>query len=80
MNNQKIELTGRIVTPNDPDYNSAREEFNTFFNKFPLIIIFAQNTQDVVKLFAGQGYITFLYACALDVIIMRHYPSVMLVL
>lgn len=26
MNNQKIELTGRIVTPSDPDYNSAREE------------------------------------------------------
>ncbi|KIQ86331.1 MULTISPECIES: FAD-binding oxidoreductase [Bacillus] len=49
MNNQKIELTGRIVTPNDPDYNSAREEFNTFFNKFPLIIVFAQNTQDVVN-------------------------------
>ena len=39
MNNQQIELTGRIVTPNSPDYNSAREEFNTFFNKFPLIIV-----------------------------------------
>ncbi|TCW57825.1 berberine-like enzyme [Bacillus thuringiensis] len=49
MSNQKIELTGRIVTPNDPDYNSAREEFNTFFNKFPLIIVFAQNTQMEVK-------------------------------
>ena len=34
MNNQQIELTGRIVTPTSPDYNSAREEFNTFFNKF----------------------------------------------
>ncbi|WP_245916574.1 FAD-binding protein [Bacillus fungorum] len=49
MNNQKIELTGRIVTPNSPDYNSAREAFNTFFNKFPLIIVFTQNTQDVVN-------------------------------
>ncbi|PFU41843.1 FAD-dependent oxidase [Bacillus cereus] len=49
MSNQNIELTGRIVTPRDPEYNSAREEFNTFFNKFPLIIVFAQNTQDVVN-------------------------------
>ncbi|MFK4426440.1 MULTISPECIES: FAD-binding oxidoreductase [Bacillus] len=49
MSNQNIELTGRIVTPGNPEYNSAREEFNTFFNKFPLIIVFAQNTQDVVN-------------------------------
>ncbi|WP_283750320.1 FAD-binding oxidoreductase [Bacillus cereus] len=49
MSNQNIELTGRIVTPENPEYNSAREEFNTFFNKFPLIIVFAQNTQDVVN-------------------------------
>ncbi|MGW6191181.1 FAD-binding oxidoreductase [Bacillus cereus] len=49
MSNQNIELTGRIVIPGNPEYNSAREEFNTFFNKFPLIIVFAQNTQDVVN-------------------------------
>ncbi|GLV66877.1 hypothetical protein Bmyc01_55460 [Bacillus mycoides] len=30
MSNQNIELTGRIVTPGNPEYNSAREEFNTF--------------------------------------------------
>jgi len=34
MSNQNIKLTGRIVTPGNPEYNSAKEEFNTFFN-FP---------------------------------------------
>lgn len=46
---KKPELTGRIVVPGDPQYNSARQEFNTFFNKYPLVIVFAQNTQDVVN-------------------------------
>ena len=43
------ELTGRIVLPGDPQYNEARQEFNTFFNKFPLVIVYAQKTQDVVN-------------------------------
>ncbi|MEK5443630.1 FAD-binding oxidoreductase [Fredinandcohnia sp. FSL W7-1320] len=43
------ELTGRIVVPGDPEYNSARMEFNTFFNRFPLVIVFAQETQDVAN-------------------------------
>ncbi|WP_291299671.1 FAD-dependent oxidoreductase [Desulfosporosinus sp. BICA1-9] len=43
------ELTGRIVVPKDPLYNAARREFNTFFNRFPLVIVFAQETQDVVN-------------------------------
>ncbi|PTM59263.1 FAD/FMN-containing dehydrogenase [Desmospora activa DSM 45169] len=42
-------LTGRIVVPGNPQYNSARQEFNTFFNKFPRVIVFAQKTQDVVN-------------------------------
>jgi FAD/FMN-containing dehydrogenase len=43
------ELTGRIVIPEDPQYDSARKEFNTFFDKYPLVIVFAQETQDVVN-------------------------------
>ena len=42
-------LTGRIVLPGDPQYNVARQEFNTFFNRFPLVIVFSQETQDVVN-------------------------------
>jgi FAD/FMN-containing dehydrogenase len=43
------ELTGRIVVPGDPQYDAARQEFNNFFNRFPLVIVFAQQTQDVVN-------------------------------
>ena len=43
------ELTGRIVVPGDTQYNAARREFNTFFNKFPLVIVFAQETKDVTN-------------------------------
>lgn len=42
-------LTGRIVLPGEPQYDQARQEFNTFFNKFPLVIVFAQETRDVVN-------------------------------
>lgn len=43
------ELTGRIVLPEEPQYNAARKEFNTFFNRFPRVIVFAQETKDVVN-------------------------------
>jgi FAD/FMN-containing dehydrogenase len=43
------ELTGRIVLPGEPQYEAARKEFNTFFNRFPLVIVFAQETQDVIN-------------------------------
>lgn len=43
------QLTGRIVLPGEPPYNTARQDFNTFFNRFPLVIVFAQETQDVVN-------------------------------
>lgn len=46
---KKPELTGRIVLPGDPQYNADRQDFNSFFNKFPLVIIYAQETQDVVN-------------------------------
>lgn len=48
-NDKNIKLTGRIVSPNEINYNSARQEFNTFFNRFPYVIVFAENTQDVVN-------------------------------
>jgi FAD/FMN-containing dehydrogenase len=43
------ELTGRIVTPKDPQYDEDRQDFNTFFNKYPLILVYAQETQDVAN-------------------------------
>jgi FAD binding domain/Berberine and berberine like len=43
----KCRLTGRIVTPGDPDYNLAREEFNTRYDLFPMIINFCKTAKDV---------------------------------
>ncbi|WP_373657561.1 FAD-binding oxidoreductase [Sporomusa acidovorans] len=42
-------MTGRIVFPGKPQYSAARQEFNSFFNKFPLVIVYAQETQDVIN-------------------------------
>jgi FAD/FMN-containing dehydrogenases len=42
-------LTGRIVLPGEPQYDAARQEFNAFFNRFPLVIVFARETQDIIN-------------------------------
>lgn len=46
---RKPELTGRIVLPGDRQYHTARQEFNTMFNRYPCVIVFAQNAQDVIN-------------------------------
>ncbi|WP_201374161.1 FAD-binding oxidoreductase [Ktedonobacter robiniae] len=42
-------LTGRLVFPNSPNYNSARLGWARQFSQFPLVIVFCQNAQDVVN-------------------------------
>ncbi|MFD8911482.1 FAD-binding oxidoreductase [Streptomyces sp. NPDC059575] len=42
-------LTGRIVRPDDPAYTDARLGWDQLFSHYPLVIVFAQNTQDVVN-------------------------------
>ena len=42
-------LTGRIVRPQDPDYASASLGWDELFVHYPLVIVFAQRTQDVVN-------------------------------
>jgi FAD/FMN-containing dehydrogenase len=42
-------LTGRLVFPDSPDYESARLLWARQFSKFPLVIVFCQNVQDVVN-------------------------------
>jgi FAD/FMN-containing dehydrogenase len=44
-----VELTGRIVRPQDPDYASASLGWDELFVHYPLVIVFAQETQDVVN-------------------------------
>ncbi|MET0701548.1 MAG: FAD-binding oxidoreductase [Mycobacterium sp.] len=42
-------LTGRVVRPGDADYPVARRSWNLLFNHEPAVIVFAQETQDVVN-------------------------------
>ncbi|MFK3984277.1 FAD-binding oxidoreductase [Micromonospora sp. NPDC050397] len=46
---ETAELTGRIVRPGDPDYPSASLGWDELFERYPLVIVFAQETQDVVN-------------------------------
>jgi len=44
-----VELTGRVIHPTEPGYNQARlvSNFYTSKNKYPDVIVYCQNTQDV---------------------------------
>ena len=43
------QLTGRIVRPGDPEYAEASLGWDELFVHHPLVIVFAQETQDVVN-------------------------------
>ena len=42
-------LTGRLVFPEDEDYEEARLIWNRQFNPYPLVIVFCQEAQDVIN-------------------------------
>lgn len=42
-------LTGRIIFPDDPSYDNARMDYNTRFSKYPCVIVFCQEIQDVIN-------------------------------
>ncbi|MFD6563908.1 FAD-binding protein [Micromonospora profundi] len=42
-------LTGRIVRPQSPDYADASLGWDELFVRYPLVIVFAQETRDVVN-------------------------------
>ena len=46
---KKAKLTGRIVTPEDLDYEQARTNNNLNNPKYPSVIVFCQETKDVVN-------------------------------
>jgi len=46
------ELTGRVVRPGDADYPTASAGYNLLFTHEPAVIVFAQDTQDVVNALA----------------------------
>ncbi|WP_326557472.1 FAD-binding oxidoreductase [Micromonospora sp. NBC_01796] len=45
-------LTGRIVRPQDPGYANASLGWDELFVRYPLVIVFAQETRDVVNALA----------------------------
>ncbi len=40
-------LTGRVIWPEDPAYEVARQSFNARFSRFPAAIVVCDNTEDV---------------------------------
>jgi len=42
-------LTGRVVLPSDPDYNSARQESNPAFQSYPQAIVYCASEADVLE-------------------------------
>ncbi len=55
------QLTGRVVTANDPEYNVDRLSWNLYFSRYPLAIVFVQNKQDILNAlnFCRENKITF---------------------
>jgi hypothetical protein len=51
------ELTGRLIRPGDTDYPVASAGYNLLFTRDPAVIVFAQETPDVVNAaIAGNQY------------------------
>ncbi|MFD0266317.1 FAD-binding oxidoreductase [Streptomyces sp. NPDC127106] len=46
------QLTGRIVRPDDPGYAGASLGWDELFVRYPLVIVYARNTEDVVNALA----------------------------
>jgi FAD/FMN-containing dehydrogenase len=42
-------LTGKIVVPEDPDYEQARQEYNKAINQYPSIIVYCFDSSDVAN-------------------------------
>jgi FAD/FMN-containing dehydrogenase len=49
---RSAELTGRVVRRDDADHATARLSYNRLFTHDPMVIVFAQDTQDVVNALA----------------------------
>jgi FAD/FMN-containing dehydrogenase len=42
-------LTGVVITPDDPDYDEARQEYNRSIQRYPLAIVYCLEVHDVVN-------------------------------
>jgi FAD/FMN-containing dehydrogenase len=44
-----VELTGRVVHRDSPTYTEARTDWDGLYSSYPLVIVFAETTEDVVN-------------------------------
>src|SRR5215218_4009764 len=44
---RSVGLTGRVIWPQDPSYDEARQSFNARFSRFPAAVVVCDNTDDV---------------------------------
>jgi FAD/FMN-containing dehydrogenase len=42
-------LTGKVITPSDPEYPKARQEYNKIINDYPAAIVYCYKNQDVIN-------------------------------
>ena len=42
-------LTGKVITPNDPGYQKARQEYNKAVNDYPAAIVYCYDNEDVIN-------------------------------
>jgi hypothetical protein len=47
--NVPAQLTGRVIHPDSPAYTEARSDWDGLYRSYPLVIVFAKTTQDVVN-------------------------------
>ena len=43
------QLTGRVIRPDSPAYTKARTDWDGIYRSYPMVIVFAQTTEDVVN-------------------------------
>jgi FAD/FMN-containing dehydrogenase len=46
---QPAQLTGRVVHPDNPTYGKDRTDWDALYRSYPLVIVFARQTEDVVN-------------------------------
>lgn len=45
-------LTGEVITPQSPEYEAARQEWNRAIQKFPTVIVYCYDNKDVINAIA----------------------------
>ena len=47
--NPPVQLTGRVIRPDSPEYTEARTDWDGLYRSYPLAVVFARTAEDVVN-------------------------------